>query len=201
MGQKKIIVILGIISVILLAFRSANAQSVQYTKSGYVACPSWGDLDKIKTMLKEKDREAANSMMREGRCFVTKPDMMVYVVEYGPERIAGVFLRKEYDYEVKFRFQGSTETFWTNHRALSDRMGDGASEVTVKEWFVLKSFLWVEPGKTKKQEIIQKYGKPTSQDEDSILYNAVQHSDFKEWKTIKFTINESGVVDGIRAEK
>lgn len=192
MGQKKIIVILGIIAVILLSFHAEKAIGSTYTTGG-VACLLLSDFEAAADFLHQGDREAVNQMVKQGKCIWLKPNVEVYVTY--PEWS---------EYAAQIHWPGSTVTLWTHRQNLRrgvDTPVVQPNPVTVHEWFVLKSFLWIEPGKTKKQEIIQKYGKPTSQDEDSILYKANQNPDFKEWKTIKFILNTSGVIEGIRAEK
>lgn len=73
--------------------------------------------------------------------------------------------------------------------------------ISKKEWLVMDSFLWVKRGKTNKQDIISKYGKPAFQDEDSIIYKSDQHSDFKDFKSLKFIVDNAGIVTQIRGEK
>ena len=193
MKRKNVIVVLGIISMILLAVHPVNAEVTAYTKGGWLAARYIGDVGKIRSLY--RDRVAIERMIKEGRFIVLDDNVKVYcrVPEWAD------------DGEVEIRFYGETESYWTYREAVTME-GEKAQEwkgsaVSTREWFVLKSFLWVEPGKTKMQEIIQKYGKPTFQDEDSILYRANQHSDFKGWKTIKFIFSTSGIVEGIRAEK
>jgi hypothetical protein len=194
MGRKKIIVILGIIAMTLLVSQPADADNIAYTRRGWVACSSLVDLSDAMGIFWARDHKALAEMVAKGRCFIFSDEVKVY------------YWRPEWaDRERQIRFPGSSETYWVDIQALiyrGEKSQEGKdSPMSKREWFVLDSFLWIKPNKTKKQEIIQKYGKPISEDEDSILYNAAQHSDFKEWKTIKFILNTSGVVEGIRAEK
>lgn len=206
MEGKKIIVILGIISMILLIFQSANAEDIKYTKGGYIACPYLSDLAKIEDMLEKNDHEAANKMMRKGKCFLTEPDTPVYMLDIEPGFDAGIAAGKEYNYAVKFRFRGSIGTFWMSHKAFSERLGIGAGEgsrqKSTREWFVLKSFLWIKAGKTTRQEIIQKYPNPRLRDESGgeYVYYGHQHADFKGWDEISF-IFDGNVLEEIRVEK
>lgn len=200
MKHKKIIVVLGIISIILLIVQSANAAFLAYTKAGYPACASLLDFEEIATCFSQRDYVAVDKILERGRCILLKPDIKVWA--WYPEWAE--------TYTAQIRLPGSPDALWTFRQALERAEGrdraraeqeETARSVSVREWFVLKSFLWIKPNKTTKQEITQKYGKPTFQDEDTILYKANQHPDFKEWKTIKFIVNQSGIVEEIRAQK
>jgi hypothetical protein len=192
MKHKNPIIVLGIIAVILLSFHAENAIGSTYTTGG-VACPLLSDFEAAANFLHQGDREAVNQMVKQGKCIWLKPDLEVYVTY--PEWS---------EYAAQIHLPGSTVTLWTHRLNLRREAGTPVVQpnpVTVHEWFVLKSFLWIQPHKTTKQEIIKKYGSPSSQDDDSILYWGIRNPDFKEWKTIKFIVNASGIVEGIRGDK
>lgn len=75
------------------------------------------------------------------------------------------------------------------------------SQISSQEWFVLDYFLWVAPYKTNCQEIILKWGKPSFEDEDSIIYKTWQSDDFGGLKLLKFIFNDAGIVSQIRVQK
>lgn len=205
MKQKKLIIAFGMIIIVLLVFQSGNAQDIQYTKRGYFACPHEWDIFDIKNMLQVKDLEAAEKLRVKARCILLKDDEPVYILLNDPES-HGIDSWEEphRSIPVKFRFQGSTDTYWTFYDALSPHKSSGIIErnkIVIHEWLILKSFLWITPNKTMKQEIIQKYGNPSSREQGDFIYKSNRHPDFKEWKTIKFIFNGSDMVEEIRGEK
>lgn len=193
MKYKNTTIAFGVVLMTLLAVHSVNAAVTAYTRGGWLAARYILDVGKIKSL--HRDRVAKARMIKEGRFIVLHENVKVYcrVPEWAN------------DGEVEIRFYGETESYWTYREAVimeSEKAPEWKSgPVSVHEWFILKSFLWIKPHKTTRQEIVRRYGDPTSQDEDSILYNATRILDFSEWKTIKFIVNTSGVVEGIRAEK
>jgi hypothetical protein len=177
---------------ILSVPHSGKAAASAYT-TRYIACPLLSDFEAAAEFLHQGDREAANQMVTQGKCIWLEPGVKVYV--YRPEWA---------EYQAQIHLPGSTDTLWTHYYYLRWETNTPAVQsnpVTTREWFVLKSFLWIEPHRTTNQEIITKYGSPISQDEDWILYRADQSPDFKGWKMVKFLISASGVVEEIRAEK
>jgi hypothetical protein len=193
MKQKKIIMILGIISMILLVSPRSDAADI-YTRPGWIACETLYDLDNAMGIFWSNDNKALAEMVAEGKCIIFSAEVKVNA--WHPEWTGR---------ERQIRFPGSSKTYWVDFQALiyrEEKSPEGkGSAMSVREWFVLKSFLWIEPHKTTKEEIIKKYGEPTFQDRDSILYRASKSPDFREWKTVKFLIDTSGVVEQIRAEK
>lgn len=189
--KKILMVLLAMVLTILLAVHSANAA---FTKKGWPAVPYLMDLGDVMGFFWQKDYKALNEMVAKGRCIILDDNIEVSV--WAPEWASG---------ERQFHFPGSSTMYWADERAFnypSDKAQEWKESPTPtskREWFVLKSFLWIKLNKTTKREIIQKYGNPASQDEDAISYKANQHPDFKEWKTINFIVNTSGVVEEIRA--
>lgn len=90
-------------------------------------------------------------------------------------------------------------TFRINRAVLLGKSFE--SQVSRKEWLVLSSFLWIKPGRTTRQELIARYGKPSSEDDDSLLYKASQHSDFSRYQALKFLTDERGTIRQIRAQE
>jgi hypothetical protein len=194
MKQNKLIVVLGVVWLILFVYESVNAQNIAYTRKGWPAVSNLLDLGDAMGFFWQKDYKALDEMVSERRCIIFSGEIEV---SYWAPPWA--------DRERQFHFPGSSKMYWTDVQALIYPGGKPqewkGGTTSKREWFVLRSFLWIKPNKTTKQEIIKKYGKPTSQDEDSILYTATQNPDLKEWKTIKFIINTSGVVEEVRVQK
>ena len=76
-----------------------------------------------------------------------------------------------------------------------------SGQISRKEWLILDSFLWVKTHRSTRHEVISKWGKPISEDEDSVTYRSHQHPDFKSYKHVRFTFTDAGVVDQIAVEK
>lgn len=201
MKQRKIIISLGIASMILFTFQSANAQNIKYTKSGHVACISEKYYDLAVTFVAQNDMGALSRMITNGQCFMLKANVPVYMMEY-----------KLWSGKMKIRPQGFTEGVWTDWKATDDHMestyqapdkkvGDNSNPAKSK-YVTLKSFLWIETDKTTKQEIKRKYGKPSREDEagGEIVYRGDQHPDFKEWASITFLF-DGDVLGEIRPRK
>jgi hypothetical protein len=104
MKHKNTAMVLGILSMILLALQSVNAQSVAYTKNGYVACYHMSDFVDASTFWKQKDFKAVDELVRQNKCFYLKPGILVY------------FKKQWYGADV--HLPGSTNVFCTFVEAL-----------------------------------------------------------------------------------
>ena len=78
MKHKKIIMLLGIISMILLIVQSANAAFLAYTKAGYPACASLLDFNDVSTCFLQRDSAAVNKIVEQCHCIILKPDLKVW---------------------------------------------------------------------------------------------------------------------------
>ncbi len=201
MGQKKLIVILGIILIALLTVQSANAAFLAYTKAGYPACALLLDFEEMATCFSQRDSVAVNKMIEQGRCILLKPDVKVWV--WYPEWAE--------EYTAQIRFPESPDTLWTFRQALEraeNRDKARAEQEAIarsrakRKWVILESFLWIKPNKTTRQEIIKKYPNPKFRDESGgeYAYYGYQYPDFKEWDAIRF-IFDGSVLAEIRAVK
>jgi hypothetical protein len=97
------------------------------------------------------------------------------------------------------RMIGYVFTFGIYRARLTNRILKG--RISRKEWSVVDLFFWVTPGKSNREQIILKWGKPASADEDSIIYTTNQHHDFRDYRSVKFIFNSTGVVNQIRVER
>lgn len=197
MEQKKLIAVMGIILMILLAFQSAEGAYMGHTRAGYPACALMTDFDDMNVFWGQRDMVAVQKMINQGRCFWLKEGMQV--VAWNP-------LSEIHRFWLQIRMPGQTETAWTFVGAVEDdELREQAEKekipVSVRDWSIVDSFLWIRSGKTTKQEILEKYGRPAEKDEDSILYRSKQHHDFNGYKAVKFIIDATGIVTEIRIEK
>lgn len=188
----------GIMSIMLLSVQPANAAFLAYTKEGYPACVSLVDFEDMETCFLQRDSVAVNKIVEQGRCILLKPDVKVYA--WAPE------WAQEKGW-AQIRLPGSTVILWTFRQALEraetrDQKLE-APPARKYEHFLLKSFLWMKSGMTKKQEIVRKYGKPDWEDVaggEVVYYGTSHHPDFKEWISISF-IFDGDVLEEIRAMK
>lgn len=200
MKQKNIIVALGIISMILLVSQSADASYVAYTKAGYPACTNLFDFRDASLFFNQGDFEAVAKMVDQGRCILLKPDVQVYA--WNP-------LYEMYPNWIQIHAVGSTVTLWTFKAALEERTQEKpvVAPRSKRRAVTLTSLSWIKVGKTTRQEIIQKYGKPVTSDETGgeylyygDLWGDNRFPDFKGWERIYF-IFDGDVLAEIRAEK
>jgi hypothetical protein len=196
MERRKIIVILGIISMILLVSQSVDASYVAYTKDRYPACANILDFQDLSLFLKQGDTEAVAKMVEQGRCIVLERGVKVFA--WNP-------LYEAHPDWIQIHAVGSTVTLWTFRWALEERTQEKKMESPpkrVRKLVNLDSLSWVRVGKTTRQEIIKKYPGPRFRDESGgeYAYYGHQHPDFKGWDAISF-IFDGNVLAEIRAEK
>ena len=193
--QKKVILILGIILMILLVSQPAGADNIAYTRRGWIACPYLTDLSDAIEIFYAKDYKALAEMVAEGRCIIFSDEVKVY---YSHPDWA--------NWERQIRFPGSSKTYWVHYMALiypgEEPKELKGSPTSKRKWVILESFLWIKPNKTTRQEIIKKYPNPKFRDESGgeYAYYGYQYPDFKEWDKIRFIFDGSALAE-IRAVK
>jgi len=199
MKQKKIVMVLGIISMILLISQSADASYLAYIEWEAPACENSLDFRKVSLFFNQGDFEAVAKMVDKGRCIWLKQGVQVYA--WNP-------LYEMHPDWVQIHAVGSTVTLWTFKIALKERTEEKKIESAPKptrkrvKQVDLNSLSWIRVGKTTRQEIIKKYPNPKFRDESGgeYAYYGHQYPDFKEWDMIRFMFDGS-VLEEIRAEK
>lgn len=213
MKWKTVLIILIITFLVLLSFQSINAAIVGYTKSGYPACATLIDFQRMEIFFYQRDSIAMDKMVEQGRCIYLRKGVEVYAWKPLPEI---------YPHLAEIRLPGSTETlltFWhaiekkengeekkarTEEKSIS--FAPGRTDKTPNTSFeqktiILNSLLGIKVGVNTREDIIQKYGEPFLGDREEIRYETGQHPDFKKWDRVKFRFDRSGVLKEIRAEK
>jgi hypothetical protein len=106
MRKRNLIISCALFLVIFLGNGTVYAQE-RYTNDGYICAMTEGYLDELLSYLAVGDKTAADQMMKQGKTFMLKGGVKVYIMEY-PSGSG----------KVKIRPAGNTGTCWTVTGAL-----------------------------------------------------------------------------------
>lgn len=202
--MKMISLILALGVVLLVGFKTACAQYEAYTVQGHCAATNLFYLDDLTRFVHEGDKAAIDEMISKGEAVCFKGGDKVL---FEKESSFGTYV-------VKFHFTGSSIMLWCQSLWLACDIPSMCSHLVERPESVkksaptgvrsvhLKSISSIKVGKTTRQELLKRYGKPDKADESFGEYTYFTASsniqDFKGYDFVTFQF-DGNVLEDIKA--